>query len=81
VRRALDTGPLAPGPGPRGSPPVPTPIPTPAPGGSRHLKDLERELISEAFRDAEGNLSRAARALGMPRTTLRAKLRRLGMVE
>jgi DNA-binding NtrC family response regulator len=40
---------------------------------------LERALVEEALRDAGGNVSQAARALGMERSRL-AKLRdRLGL--
>ncbi len=80
VHAALDCGPLSTvataATPPRASPP----LAASAPAGARNLKDLERDLISDAFREADGNLSRAARALGIPRTTLRAKLRRLGML-
>lgn len=44
------------------------------------LRDLERELILSAFEAAKGNLSRAAADLGIPRTTLRDKLRRYGVL-
>ena len=43
------------------------------------LRDLERELIVRAFEASQGNLSRAALELGIPRTTLRDKLRRYGI--
>jgi DNA-binding NtrC family response regulator len=39
------------------------------------LKDLERVAIREALLASRGNLSRAARALGIDRSTLRRKLR------
>lgn len=42
------------------------------------LRDIERDLILAAFRESDGNLSQTSRLLGMPRTTLRAKLRRFG---
>jgi DNA-binding NtrC family response regulator len=44
------------------------------------LRDVERELILSAFEAAKGNLSRAAADLGIPRTTLRDKLRRYGVL-
>lgn len=43
------------------------------------LPEVERSVIIEAFTDCEGNLSRAARRLKIPRTTLRDKLRRYGL--
>lgn len=42
------------------------------------LRDIERDLIIAAFRESDGNLSKTSRLLGLPRTTLRAKLRRYG---
>lgn len=42
------------------------------------LRDVERELILRAFVDNDRNLSRAAKHLAIPRTTLRDKLRRYG---
>lgn len=39
----------------------------------------ERERVRQAMLDAGGNKTRAARALGIPRTTLNYKLRRLGL--
>jgi hypothetical protein len=42
------------------------------------LRDIERELILAAYQDAGGNLVQTARILGIPRTTLRHKLRRYG---
>jgi DNA-binding NtrC family response regulator len=47
-------------------------------GGSRSLPDLERTLILQAFADSGQNLSRAARTLGIPRSTLRDRLRKYG---
>ncbi|MEZ4226226.1 MAG: sigma-54 dependent transcriptional regulator [Polyangiaceae bacterium] len=49
-------------------------------GGSGTLREIERELIACAFQDASGNLSRAARTLGIPRSTLRDKLKRYGLL-
>lgn len=40
------------------------------------VREVERTMILEVFRLCGGNLSRAARELGLPRTTLRDKLRR-----
>ncbi len=46
---------------------------------SSSLRALEREVIQRAWRESGGNMARAARLLGIPRTTLRDKLRRLGV--
>jgi len=43
------------------------------------LGDLERSLIIEAYESSGQNLSQAARSLGIPRTTLRDRLRRYGV--
>lgn len=42
------------------------------------LRNLERELILKAFVESDRNVSRTARRLGIPRSTLRARLRRYG---
>jgi DNA-binding NtrC family response regulator len=44
----------------------------------RSLPELERDMIIGAYRNAAENLSEAARELGIPRTTLRDRLRRYG---
>lgn len=41
------------------------------------LRRLERGLILRAFEESDGNVTEAARRLGIPRSTLRDKLRRL----
>jgi DNA-binding NtrC family response regulator len=43
------------------------------------LQELERHVIVHAFEEAEGNLSQAARTLGLPRSTLRDRLKRFGI--
>ena len=43
------------------------------------LTALEREYIEAALRLVDGNLSRAARLLGINRTTLYSRLSRLGL--
>jgi two-component system, NtrC family, response regulator HydG len=43
------------------------------------VRDFEQRLIMRALERAQGNRSEAARLLGMNRTTLLAKLRRLGL--
>ncbi len=51
--------------------------PTPAKGS---LPVVERTLITKAFEAADRNISEAARQLGLPRSTMRDKLRRLGLI-
>src|SRR5262245_2510733 len=46
-------------------------------GCGRSLHEAERRAIEEALRESGGNRSRAARALGIDRSTLRRKVRRL----
>jgi len=43
------------------------------------LPNLQRDLILRAFEDSQHNLSRAALDLGIPRSTLRARLKRYGV--
>jgi transcriptional regulator of acetoin/glycerol metabolism len=43
------------------------------------LPDLQRDMILRAFEDSRHNLSKAAQDLGIPRSTLRARLRRYGV--
>ena len=43
------------------------------------LPNLQRDLILRAFEDSQHNLSRAAQDLGIPRSTLRARLKRYGV--
>ncbi len=43
------------------------------------LREIEESLIKAALEEAEGNKSRAARILGIPRTTLTSKLKKLGI--
>ncbi len=44
------------------------------------LRDVERTMIVQAFERAKGNLSQAAKQLSLPRSTLRDKLRRYGLL-
>jgi len=53
------------------------PVPGGAPGT---LREMERERIREALRDAGGNKKLAARKLGIHRSTLYAKMRRYGLM-
>ena len=43
------------------------------------IDDVERTRILEALAAGQGNKTRAARLLGIPRTTLVSKLKRLGL--
>lgn len=55
----------------------------PCPSGSGSLRERlaeqECNLIAQALRDVRGNLSLAAERLGVPRTTLLGRMRRLGL--
>jgi transcriptional regulator of acetoin/glycerol metabolism len=44
------------------------------------MDEIERRRLSAALATANGNQSHAARALGIPRTTLINKLRRHGLL-
>ena len=46
---------------------------------SATLRTVERQQIARALREAQGNRSQAARALGIERKTLYKKARRLGV--
>jgi len=43
------------------------------------LKEMERYLISSALQETGGNISRAARLLEIPRTSLRDRMRKYGL--
>jgi sigma-54 specific flagellar transcriptional regulator A len=45
-----------------------------------HLQDIERKLVSQALSRSGGVVAHAARLLGLRRTTLVEKLRKLGML-
>jgi PAS domain S-box-containing protein len=49
------------------------------PAGSRTLEQVEREHIIHVLRETGGVVSEAATRLGMPRTTLNAMMRKLGI--
>jgi two-component system response regulator HydG len=56
--------------------------PTPDPAsGSETLRSMERRQIIEALRAADGNKKKAARSLGIHRSSLYAKMRRYGLLE
>lgn len=59
---------------------APSSSPSPPVGPARpRMRELERQMISDTWLATNGNLSAAARALGLPRTTLRDRLRRYGL--
>jgi DNA-binding NtrC family response regulator len=49
------------------------------PEGGTTFDDLEREILVQVLARAEGNQSRAARSLGLSESTLRSRLKRLGL--
>jgi DNA-binding NtrC family response regulator len=49
------------------------------PEGGTTFDDLEREILAQVLQRAEGNQSRAARSLGLSESTLRSRLKRLGL--
>jgi two-component system, NtrC family, response regulator HupR/HoxA len=55
------------------------PIVLSLPDGGTTFDDLEREILSQVLQRAEGNQSRAARSLGLSESTLRSRLKRLGL--
>ncbi|HYQ17481.1 MAG TPA: sigma 54-interacting transcriptional regulator, partial [Polyangiaceae bacterium] len=55
------------------------PASPPATARSASLPDLQRDMILRAFEESQHNLSKAAQDLGIPRSTLRARLRRYGV--
>jgi DNA-binding NtrC family response regulator len=55
------------------------PIVLPLPEAGTTFDDLERELFAQVLARAEGNQSRAARSLGLSESTLRSRLKRLGL--
>jgi DNA-binding NtrC family response regulator len=67
----------------RGSAPPPPSVPSsPAPAGTppRSIEAAERQAILEALHAHGGNLTKAAEALGIHRSTLRRKMRELGVI-
>lgn len=52
---------------------------SPATDGGLTLEEVERDHILRVFRDTGGVISAAAHRLGMPRTTLNAMMKNLGI--
>jgi DNA-binding NtrC family response regulator len=63
----------------RAAAPSPLGSPPDGPRRSPSLPDLQRDMILRAFEDSQQNLSKAALDLGIPRSTLRARLKRYGV--
>ena len=57
----------------------PSPAPAPSPASARTLRDLEAAFIMNALRENRWNRAATARALGIHKTTLYRKMRRLGL--
>jgi transcriptional regulator with PAS, ATPase and Fis domain len=57
------------------------PLATPEATPPRPLRELEREAILAALRESHGNVTRAARALGISRPTIYEKMRRYGIAD
>jgi two-component system nitrogen regulation response regulator NtrX len=49
------------------------------PDAGTTFDDLEREILAQILQRAEGNQSKAARSLGLSESTLRSRLKRLGL--
>jgi DNA-binding NtrC family response regulator len=56
-----------------------TPLVLNVPEGGTTFDDIEREVLVQILARAEGNQSRAARSLGLSESTLRSRLKRLGL--
>ncbi|MCX5801470.1 MAG: sigma-54 dependent transcriptional regulator [Candidatus Eisenbacteria bacterium] len=52
-----------------------------APGGSRPLRDVEKEHILKTLQQCRGNVAKTARLLGIDRTTLARRLKKYGVGE
>ena len=56
-----------------------SPIVLQVPDAGTTFDDLEREILAQVLARADGNQSRAARSLGLSESTLRSRLKRLGL--
>jgi formate hydrogenlyase transcriptional activator len=59
--------------------PATGPIVLDVPESGTTFDDLEREILAQVLVRADGNQSRAARSLGLSESTLRSRLKRLGL--
>ncbi len=64
---------------PRSIEPVSGTLALQLPEGGTTFEELEREILAQVVARAEGNQSRAARSLGLSESTLRSRLKRLGL--
>ncbi len=55
------------------------PAPGPSSGGRRSLESVEREMLQRTLTETAGNVSRAARELGISRDTLRYRIEKYGL--
>lgn len=60
-------------------PAVVSPPSPPAADVRREVRDYERERLEQALAASDGNLTRAAEMLGLPRKTLAYRVERLGL--
>jgi len=58
----------------------PLTMPSPGPSAREEARDLEMERLREAIVRSGGNLARASRLLGLPRTTLASRAAKLGLL-
>ena len=49
-------------------------------GPREQAREIERKRLQQALLDAGGNCARAARALGIPRTTFSSRARKHGLI-
>jgi DNA-binding NtrC family response regulator len=59
------------------------PVPPPGPPGEAHLtlEELERLHIERVLREVEGRVAEASQRLGIPRSTLYQKIKKLGLAD
>ena len=62
------------------SPPAQTPVEMPAAHGTVTIDDMQKEHILRILAQAKNNKSRAAKLLGIKRTTLLARMKKLGLM-
>jgi two-component system C4-dicarboxylate transport response regulator DctD len=52
-----------------------------AEGSGARYAELERSILAEALRTSGGNKTRAARSLGLPKSTFHDRLLRYGVID
>jgi DNA-binding NtrC family response regulator len=65
--------------GPPSAPGLPWSIVLAMPDAGTTFDELEKEILAQVLARADGNQSRAARSLGLSESTLRSRLKRLGL--